>query len=68
MKFTVVGTGYVGLSIATLLAINNKVEAVDINTKRVELIRIATIIEKVKLLILYLFTKLHPLNFLVYKY
>lgn len=38
MKFTVVGTGYVGLSIATLLAINNKVEAVDINTKRVELI------------------------------
>ena len=38
MKFTVVGTGYVGLSIATLLAIDNKVEAVDINTKRVELI------------------------------
>lgn len=38
MKFTVVGTGYVGLSLATLLAINNKVEAVDINTKRVELI------------------------------
>lgn len=38
MKIAVAGTGYVGLSIATLLAQNNKVTAVDIIPEKVELI------------------------------
>lgn len=38
MKIAVAGTGYVGLSIATLLAQNNEVWAVDIIPKKVELI------------------------------
>ena len=39
MKIAVAGTGYVGLSIATLLAQHNKVTAVDIIPEKVELIR-----------------------------
>ena len=38
MKIAVAGTGYVGLSIATLLSQNNEVYAVDIVPKKVELI------------------------------
>lgn len=38
MKITVAGTGYVGLSIATLLAQHNEVVAVDVVPKKVELI------------------------------
>lgn len=38
MKIAVAGTGYVGLSIATLLAQNNKVMAVDIVPEKVEMI------------------------------
>ena len=38
MKIAVAGTGYVGLSIATLLAQHNKVYAVDIIPEKVELI------------------------------
>lgn len=38
MKIAVAGTGYVGLSIATLLAQNHKVAAVDIVSEKVELI------------------------------
>ena len=38
MRIAVAGTGYVGLSIATLLAQNNDVTAVDIVAERVELI------------------------------
>ena len=38
MKIAVAGTGYVGLSIATLLAQNNQVTAVDIVPEKVELI------------------------------
>lgn len=38
MKITVAGTGYVGLSIATLLAQHNEVTSVDIVPERVELI------------------------------
>jgi len=38
MKITVAGTGYVGLSIATLLAQKNEVTAVDIVPEKVELI------------------------------
>ena len=38
MKIAVAGTGYVGLSIATLLAQNNQVVAVDIVPEKVELI------------------------------
>ena len=37
-KITVVGTGYVGMSIAVLLAQHNEVKALDIDTGRVELI------------------------------
>ena len=45
MKIAVAGTGYVGLSIATLLAQHNKVYAVDIIAEKVEIInnRIAPI-------------------------
>ena len=38
MKIAVAGTGYVGLSLATLLAQHNEVKAVDIIPERVELI------------------------------
>jgi UDPglucose 6-dehydrogenase len=38
MKIAVAGTGYVGLSLATLLAQHNEVKAVDIIQKKVELI------------------------------
>ena len=38
MKISVAGTGYVGLSIATLLAQHNEVTAVDIVAERVEMI------------------------------
>ena len=38
LKIAVAGTGYVGLSIATLLAQNQKVVAVDIVPEKVELI------------------------------
>ena len=38
MKIAVAGTGYVGLSIATLLAQHNKVVAVDIVPEKVEMI------------------------------
>ena len=38
MKIAVAGTGYVGLSIATLLAQHHKVTAVDIIPEKVELI------------------------------
>ena len=38
MKIAIAGTGYVGLSIATLLAQHNQVTAVDIITEKVELI------------------------------
>lgn len=34
MKIAVVGTGYVGLSLATLLAQHNEVKAVDIIRRR----------------------------------
>ena len=38
MKIAVAGTGYVGLSIAVLLAQHNKVYAVDIVPEKVEMI------------------------------
>ena len=38
MKIAIAGTGYVGLSIATLLAQHNEVTAVDIIPEKVELI------------------------------
>ena len=38
MKIAVAGTGYVGLSIATLLAQHNEVTAVDVIPEKVELI------------------------------
>ena len=38
MKIAVAGTGYVGLSIATLLSQHNQVIAVDIISEKVELI------------------------------
>ena len=38
MKITVAGTGYVGMSIATLLAQHNEVTAVDVVPKRVDMV------------------------------
>ena len=38
MRITVAGTGYVGLSMATLLAQHNEVTAVDINPDKVDMI------------------------------
>ncbi len=38
MKITVAGTGYVGLSIATLLAQHNEVIAIDIIKEKVDMI------------------------------
>lgn len=38
MKITVVGTGYVGLSIATLLSQNNEVVALDVISDKIELL------------------------------
>ena len=38
MKIAVAGTGYVGLSMATLLAQHNKVTAVDVIPQKVEMI------------------------------
>ncbi len=38
MKITVVGTGYVGLSLATLLSLDNEVIALDVNEAKVNLI------------------------------
>ena len=38
MKISVAGTGYVGLSIATLLAQHNDVTAVDVVPERVDLV------------------------------
>lgn len=38
LKITVAGTGYVGLSIATLLAQHHQVTAIDVVSEKVELI------------------------------
>ena len=38
MKIAVAGTGYVGLSLATLLAQHNKVTAVDVIREKVDMI------------------------------
>ena len=40
MKIAVAGTGYIGLSLATLLAQHNEVKAVDIIPEKVELINL----------------------------
>lgn len=47
-KITIVGTGYVGMSLAVLLAQNNVVSALDIDEARVELInqRKSTVVDK----------------------
>ena len=48
MKITVVGTGYVGLALATLLSQDNEVVALDVNKEKVDLIneRISPIKDK----------------------
>lgn len=37
-KITIVGAGYVGLSLATLLSVQNEVSIVDIDEKKIDLI------------------------------
>ena len=50
MKIAVAGTGYVGLSLATLLSQNNEVTALDVIPEKVEKInnRISPIFSKLK--------------------
>ena len=38
IKITVVGTGYVGLSLAILLAQHNEVRALDLDAKKIEML------------------------------
>ena len=48
MKVSIIGTGYVGLSLATLLAQHNDVVAVDIVPEKVDLINNKTLIANFK--------------------
>ena len=49
-KITVVGSGYVGMSMAVLLAQHNEVTAIDIDLSRVELInkRKSTVVDEIE--------------------
>ena len=49
LKIAVAGTGYVGLSIATLLAQHHKVYAVDIIPKKIDLIIIRSLLFKMNI-------------------
>ena len=53
MKIAVAGTGYVGLSIATLLSQKNEVVALDVIKEKVELISIQIFIKLMKQLMLF---------------